>query len=567
VKPPYVAEAAVIGPTARLVRRAEIYEADGVTLWTGAGVESRLTDGNITVDSTRDERRTMDISLDNFDNALVHDPDGGFWYDKIIKMFRGVEVNEPDRPPRVVIVEDVSETSGVLLRSILQNAGFTDVQIRLQFNSPVDLVGYDIVVSLANNSKTAKSALLQSFYNSGGCVFTVGNDSTAVEIPAVIGATVAKTTGVAYTISPIANLAHPLASGWSAAIQGTDTGTIVTAVAAGALAVSSTVLETHTHLGIGAAVNNTGGKWVHLHDPTFGGGVNDFIKTAFTWMNPVETIQYWESQVGEFIIDDISETHFPHITHVVGRDYTAKCMSSKFVVPTAFDPGSSPESIIGALAANSGITKMILPTTGIVTSIQYSFDRNADRWSAMKKIATDFGFELFFDPYGYLIMREFQDPVYAPLEYVLLTGPAGNLVSYKKSTSPSQLYNHILVIGQSSDQNAPVVWAEAINNEPSSPSRVDRIGDRMLEYTSSFITTQEQAQALADAWLKIYSLEEYNLDFAMICVWWLEASEIVQFIDPRRGVGDPDRFLLSSFTIPMGLGPMSGNAKRVTVVG
>lgn len=565
-KPPYVAERAVLGPTSRIVRRAVIYEADGVTPWLGGGAESRLIDGSVTVDATRDERRAMDITLDNFDNALVHDPTGGFWYDKIIKLFRGVEVNEDDYPPSIVIIEDASESRGAQLRTVLQDAGFPDVQIRLGFSLATDLVGYDIVVSLANTGKTLKSALIRGFYNGGGRVFTVGNDTTSTEFPEVIATTAAKTTAAAYTIAPITTLAHPLEAGWAAANQSTDTGTRITGVAAGAFAVSQTTLESANYYGIVAATNTIGGRWVHLHDYNFGGEVDKFIKTAFGWLNPVVPVKYWESQIGEFMIDRISESHFPHHVKVTGRDYTKKCMTSKFAVATAFVAGQAPETIVRTIATNAGISKMIMPVTGKTVQGQFYFDRGTDRWTAMKQIADAYGYEIFFDPQGYLIMREYQDPVFAALSHVLSVGPTGNLVSYEKATNDTRIYNHIVVTGESADQSIPPVSAQSTNTEPSSPTRIARLGDRVYQYTSSFITTVLQAQDVADKFLKIYALEEYDLNFSAICVWWLEVSEIVRFVDPRPGPSDPDRFLLSSLTIPMGLGAMSGNAKRVSVV-
>jgi hypothetical protein len=63
------------------------------------------------------------------------------------------------------------------------------------------------------------------------------------------------------------------------------------------------------------------------------------------------------------MIDSIDEQHFPHTVHITGRDYTKKCLNSKFIVTTIFSgtAGYTLESIISALAANSGATKQILP--------------------------------------------------------------------------------------------------------------------------------------------------------------------------------------------------------------
>jgi hypothetical protein len=368
---------AASGPTTRVTSRVEIYESNGTTPWMK---ENRLIEGSVSVDYSRDERRSVDIKLDNADFALKHNPDGGFWYDKIIKCFKGVSY-------RTLSADNVTYV-----------------------------------------------------------------DKT------------------------------------------------------------------------------------------------------------------WEIQIGEFMIDRLTESHFPHHMSVTGRDYTKKCQMSKFTQATQFATGQALETVIRNIASNAGITKFLFPVTGKVVNRAFMYEKGVPRWQAMKEIADSYGFELYFDANAYLVLREYQDPLYAPLALVLEAGKFGNLVSYEKSTNDTRLYNHIVVTGESSDATVAPVSAEALNTEPSSPTRIARLGDRLYQYSSAFITTVGQAQDVANKFLKIHSLEEYDLNFSVISFPWIEVGEIVQFIDPNPGVGDPDRFLLSSLTIPMGLGPMSGNAKRVTVV-
>lgn len=276
----------------------------------------------------------------------------------------------------------------------------------------------------------------------------------------------------------------------------------------------------------------------------------------------------WETQVGEFMIDKINESNFPYQIKASGRDYTKKCQLSKFVNATAFTKNTPIENAIKSMAQNAGCTKFLIPVTGSSLGKDYYFERGVARWDAMKQIAEAFGYELFFDAQGYLVMREFLDPLQAPLSATLQTGPSvGNLASYDKSINDTRLYNHIVVTGESSDSTILPVMAEAKNTEPSSPTNIDSIGDRVYQYTSSFITTTQQAQDVANKFLKIHALEEFDLNFNAIAMPWLEVGEIIEFIDPRPSAGQPTRFLLSSINVPLDLGPMSGNAKRVSVVG
>lgn len=367
VPPSAAVEAAILGPSTIVTRRVEIYEADAQTLWAKIDSTSRLTGGSISVDGTRDERRSLDLTLDNMDGLLKPDPNG-FWYDKILKVYRGV------------------------------------------------LAG-----------------------------------STA-----------------------------------------------------------------------------------------------------------------YEAQVGEFMIDRMDQSHFPRDIKITGRDYTKKLLLSKFPQPITFTEGQLVEDLVRNIASNGGISKFVLPVTGKITGKDFTFDKGVARWEALNEIVTAYGYELFFDAQGYLTMREYQDPVTSPSVYVFETGQFGNLVSYSKSTNDTRIYNHVAVTG--GDADSIPVYAEALNTEPTSPTSIAKIGDRLYEYSSPFITTVDQAQDVANKFLSIHALESYEFGFDAIVLPWLEANSIIDFYDPDPAPGDPTRFLMDTLDIPLGLDAMSATAKRVTIV-
>lgn len=276
----------------------------------------------------------------------------------------------------------------------------------------------------------------------------------------------------------------------------------------------------------------------------------------------------WETQVGEFLIDAISQPHHPPIVQVSGRDFTRKLLVSKFRFSTSFAAGQAPEAIIKAIATNGGIDKFLMPTTGKTTGKVFSFERGVERWAAMGEIATAYGYELFFDAQGYLVMQERRDPVLSPEAWTFRTGlPDGTLVSFEKATNQNRLYNVVVVTGESTNGGLPV-FAVAENREPTSPTSIDRLNEeRIYQYVSSFITTEQQAQDVADKFLKVHALEQYDLRLESIALPWLDVGTIVRFEDPDPNPGQPDRFLLTELNLPLGYGAMSGEAKRVTVVG
>lgn len=376
----------------RISRRAEIYEADGVTPWDAPNWDARLIDGTVTVDRERDERRNVDLLLDNTDGALINDPYDGFWYDKIIKIFWGIR-----------------------------------------------------------------------YYN------------------------------------------------------------------------------------------QTLGVW-----------------------------QRWETPLGEYMIDRIDEDRFPHAVKVTGRDYTKKCLTSKIAYSMTFQTGLRVEEIIQAIGANAGIKKFLLPTTTQAYSDDLVFTRGTERWKVMKQLADSIGYELYFLANGALTMRPYPDPTASPIAWSFTDGQSGSLVSYTRSSTDSRVFNHIIVTGAAlgADSNnipaaqlsagntdSEVIFAEAKNVDPGSPTRIERIGDRVETYESDLFTSTEQAQAYANTQLRIGALEEYTMGFESLLLPWLDGSDIVEIVEDRVSEYTPRRFLLSNFTIPLGLGSMTGTARRVTVVG
>lgn len=77
---------AITGPTTRVLRRVDIYEQDGITEYL---LDAPLVSGSVSADANRDERRSFELVLFDLDGSLQHDPEY-FWYDKILKVFRGV---------------------------------------------------------------------------------------------------------------------------------------------------------------------------------------------------------------------------------------------------------------------------------------------------------------------------------------------------------------------------------------------------------------------------------------------------------------------------------------------
>lgn len=274
----------------------------------------------------------------------------------------------------------------------------------------------------------------------------------------------------------------------------------------------------------------------------------------------------WITPLGEFRADVITRPRFPHSIRVTGRDFTKKLMLAKFAATTTFAAGANVGDTIKTIATNGGIAKFNFVTVTDTLGTAVTFEKGTTRWDACKQLAISISCDLYFDNAGFLCLQPMVDPLTAPLSYTFKTGMSGNLVDYDRSTNDSRLYNDILVYGNGPAN--PLVYAHVSNTAVTSPTSIANLNEtRTYTYSSQFFTTNAQALAYANKLLSVVALEQYEVNVSSIVIPWLEAGQAVELIVPDAATGDPTRFLLTSFAIPLMLGPMTGMAKRVTLVG
>jgi hypothetical protein len=564
-----VADVLASGVT-QVSRRAEIYESDGVTLFNDT---PRLVDGNISVDMSRAERRALDITFDNSDGSLNHDP-SGFWYDKVIKVFRGTNWTSTQEQPKIIIVQNQTD-----IVPDLRRVGYTDINSIGTASVLGDLTDYDIAIGNAStvDLTLTNSYILSQAYDSGMSVLTISDQATQSSVP-LMTASATKTLTETWGATP--NVLDNYFSGsWTAFTMGsTATGVVPTALLADVVTVGEMTASSVVRPVLFYKENRqTGGRWFHIQLPwNSNTGSKVLLAKVIDWLFTAKGAQSWETQVGEFCIDRIVEPRFPKQIKVTGRDYAKKLLGAKITDSLMFSTGTLVDTIVRALAANAGITKFHLGLTGAQINDEILFERGTERWNVIQKLVEAAGGEVYFDPGGYLSTRYLQDPYLSAPSLVLATGSViGNLVDYEKSSNDTRIYNRVVVTADSGSQAQTGVTMQAIasNTDPNSPTRIAVSGtpgglnERTYFYTSAFFTAQAQLDSYALKLLKFVALEEFELSFSAVPFYWSDAGDILQFVDPDAGGDEPTRFLLTNFSMPLGLGPMTGTGKRVTRVG
>lgn len=565
--------AAILAGTSFVTRRAEIYESDGTTLWLETAETPRMIGGQVSIDYSRSERRALDMTLDNSDGVLNHNPDG-FWYDKVIKVFRGVRYRNIKTDPAILIIVD-SATTGRKAYELFKKIGYTDVTTTSVAATVDDFYGYDIIVGYNGNAalSTLHAQLLQDAYLAGYAVFSIGNGNTATQLPLIIGTTTAKSTTAVYRINQVTN-DNPLKSGWASSdlTGNTSTGQHVTALAAGVTPVASFTWNSIQGF-VGAVRESTqGARWFHLQLellPQTNVNLKTLVTNGLKWLYSYDDYRFWETQIGEFMIDNITSSNFPNTIKVTGRDYTKKLLLTKFASSVTFAAGTLVDTLVEALAANAGISRFALNAGSASLGSDMTFAQGDDRWKAIYDCCVSAGIEVYFDAGGNLVTRPFQDPVSSPATLTLsMEGAEANLTKIEISSSDTSLINHIVVTSENPDGLAEgfAYQAEVANDEPTSPTRRSRIGERTWHYKTAFATSDDQCRIIAENFLRVMALEEFNLSFAALVFPWVEAGDIVFFENPDATIKVPDRYLLTNIDIPLALAPMSGTCKRVSIV-
>lgn len=571
---------AFLASISHLEQRVEIYEFDGTTPWKPDIWDELLVDGTVNVSYDSDERRNLDITLANYDGQINEHP-ANFWYDKVLKVFYGIHVDEhPDQPTICIVEEFGAAGQAVKLKNMLTAAGYTRVRVNTTATTYSQVSNFDIYISVSADY-AHNVALLTDAYNAGKSVLTFNLTATAAQLPTIVGTAAASTVSApsGHTISAIAGVAHPVQSGWTGfTVPTAATFRRITAVASGATAVGNWFDATNgTSSAVIVREAAGGARWVHIQhiefDPAALGDSTDSVRglvgAAVGWLDNYEPVGYWETQIGEFVPEQIdTDGQNPELMRVTGKDYTARCLYAKLPTATTYAAGTSIEGLISAQAANAKCYKQMLPPTGKTLPKEITFEADTERWKIIKEFANTAGFEVYFNAQGYLTMRPYQDPLLTPASLVLSTGDEGNLVEKSSTTSGNSLRNWIVVRGESSDSTVLPVWAEAKNEQSTHPARIAKIGPRFDSFTSSLYTTTAQCQEAANNLLRVASLEEFSINFSAILFPWVECGEIVQ-LDPDADdsqLSEPERYLITSLTFPLDMSAMSGTGKRVTLV-
>lgn len=260
--------------------------------------------------------------------------------------------------------------------------------------------------------------------------------------------------------------------------------------------------------------------------------------------------------VGTFLIDhaDVAVERNMSVVTLSGSDLWKKFGKSMFPRAKSWAAGTSINTVISSIASTSGVTKLNLDPLGSRNaadkelSKKFAVEQGDNRGEALAELCKAYSIDVYFAPDGRLTTQDFTKPGDRAVVYTYDPDDNNNLITVKSSYSDDNLYNTVLVIGTKDKDN--VVIARVRDTDASSPTSVNRIGERVWKYESENIGTQAVADKTAESLFYKHVLVNEDITLETICNPAYEGNDVIRAREPDF-TNMNSNFRIKAFTVPL----------------
>lgn len=237
---------------------------------------------------------------------------------------------------------------------------------------------------------------------------------------------------------------------------------------------------------------------------------------------------------------------------VSGVDLSRKVARNRwhdvYVVPILTNYGTAIRDIIADRFPEAKFN--FASTTRVTPRLIFGEQGGTDPWADAQGLATAIGMELYTDSRGVFTLREEPDPDVGTAVWELTDQSRPTITALSRRISDQDVYNRVVVIAEGSQVASPI-RAVAQDDDPTSPTYVlGPYGTVTTELRSSMITSQEQADEAAQAYLRRVKGLTEAVDLSFIPMPALEPGHIVIVTRGRSKVAG--QFLIDTLSIPLG---------------
>jgi len=233
-------------------------------------------------------------------------------------------------------------------------------------------------------------------------------------------------------------------------------------------------------------------------------------------------------------------------------DRSWRIAGDKFKVPYVIAANTN------ALTAIKDIVKLTYPdiqydtiSTAVATTAPLVYEAGSDPWEAVTKLAQSMGCEAYFTTVGRLAVLPPDDVNALPSpDFTYIEGQGCTMLDLSREYNAEQVFNGVIVTGESVGDELPPVRGEAWDENPASPTyRYGPFGERPTFVQDQLAKTTEQAQTIARSTLTGILGASSQLSITGIVNPAYEANDIVRVKRARAGVDG--LYALQAFNIPL----------------
>lgn len=272
--------------------------------------------------------------------------------------------------------------------------------------------------------------------------------------------------------------------------------------------------------------------------------------------------------LGVFVITsvDIGDSNDGVSIQIQGEDRAIRISRNKWTEPYQLASGSLESSITALLQDRYSDVTTNFPTTNVtINKVVVGAESSNDPWKDAVEICELGGYDLFFDVDGTATLRQFPSLDGSPVVALFEEGADTTITSLSRSISTRDTYNGVIYVIEGSKIATPVrveIWDE----DPASPTyRYGVFGEAPTFFTSSVLSTQDEAIEVATLLLNKYIGAQEEISFSALVDPTLDVNDVVYV----KAVGAKvDRLaIIDALTIPLApQGEMSTTTRVVRVV-
>lgn len=220
---------------------------------------------------------------------------------------------------------------------------------------------------------------------------------------------------------------------------------------------------------------------------------------------------------GYFRINSVEQSNAPFGSiRITAYDRMKGIIEARLTTPISFVAGTTIESIFTTLILDvyplATIEFEDLAFAG--SSLVSTQIAEEDRFDFLNNIVTSNGSIMYWDYRGVLVIKATPDPTLSVWE--VNAGTQGVLVNSTRAISREGVYNAVVAVGESVNSTPPV-RAITVDSDPSSPTYwFGNFGKVPRFFSSSFITTTDQAMTAARGILQKTLGLPHSVNFASI---------------------------------------------------